>query len=141
MYIRTRCVKLCMCMYCLNNKTIVYILIQIFNSTRSLLIQDLPDIEGDKKCSMPTFATRYGIQPVSRFATGVLSMAYILAMCMPFVCKGAYHSIPMVVGHGVGVLYILSNYARLDESVGGVKKFYKSIWTLFYFEYLLYPFI
>eukprot|EP01031_Cornospumella_fuschlensis_P031731 gene31731-38351_t len=103
--------------------------------------KDLPDIEGDKKYSIPTFAARYGVLPISRVATGVLSAAYALAMCLPLVLPGKYRPLPVVLGHGVALLYILSSYAQLEESVAGVKKFYKSIWNLFYFEYLLYPFI
>ena len=72
----------------------------------------------------------------------VLSLAYIVAAIIPFVMKGAFRVWPMVIGHLLYLTYFLYSYKQLDaENVNSVKKFYKSIWNLFYLEYVLYPFI
>jgi homogentisate solanesyltransferase len=102
----------------------------------------LPDIEGDMKYDITTFASQYGAKAISTAATIVLGAAYLIAIALPKFLPNAFRPLPMILGHTMSLVYLLFNYRRLHpEDLVSVKKFYKVIWNLFYFEYILYPFI
>lgn len=104
--------------------------------------KDLPDIEGDQKYQISTFAAKFGVKAIARAATAVLSSAYIMAMMTPAVFPGSFRVLPMVLGHAAMLVYFLQSYRELDaDRMDSVKRFYKKIWNLFYLEYILYPFI
>ena len=52
-------------------------------------------------------------------------------------------------GHALAALWLAKSTVTLQPSLGkgseeetpALKQYYKQIWNLFYFEYLLYPFI
>lgn len=104
--------------------------------------QDLTDVEGDVKYDITTFASKYGVRGVARFASSLLSIAYCAAVALPFVLKNSFRVYPMVFGHLALLVHFLWNYRKLEPSnMDSVKEFYKAIWTNFYLEYFLYPFI
>lgn len=104
--------------------------------------KDLPDVEGDRQYQITTLASQFGVKPIASAATAVLSLAYVAAMIVPFAVPGSFRKLPMIVGHGAYLIYFLASYRNLDaSSMDSIKRFYKSIWNLFYLEYLLYPFI
>jgi homogentisate solanesyltransferase len=106
------------------------------------ITKDLPDIEGDKKYNISTFAGKFGIEAVSKSAAGVLSTAYIVAITLAFLGKTSFKFLPMAGGHAALLTYFLFSIRKLDLSkITSVKRFYKVIWNLFYLEYCLYPFI
>ena len=107
-----------------------------------IYIQDLQDIEGDKKYNISTFASKYGVQTIANIAASVLSCTYILAILLPFIYPNKFRLIPMALGHTTFLIYFLINFKNLNsDDMSSIKEFYKSIWNLFYLEYLLYPFI
>ena len=105
--------------------------------------KDLPDVEGDIKYNITTFASKYGAKAVSRFAQVLLSSTYMIAMALPFLAPTAgFKKIPMIVGHGSFLAFFLVSYMKLDHTkMDSINDFYKAIWKLFYLEYCLYPFI
>ena len=105
--------------------------------------KDLPDVEGDIKYGVTTFASKFGAKAVSQFATVLLSSTYILAMALPFITKaGTFKALPMAIGHGSFLAFYLYSYSKLDSTkMDSINLFYKAIWKLFYLEYCIYPFI
>lgn len=105
--------------------------------------KDLPDIEGDKKYNINTLAAKYGIAAIATSSSAVLALAYVVSVVLPFVAPaGSFNKLPMSLGHGLLLLYLANIHAKLNPtSIVSIKQFYKSIWNLFYLEYLLYIFI
>ena len=58
---------------------------------------------------------------------------------------GHFHRRPMILGHALLAAKLAQNFrryrARGADTMDAVKAYYKSIWDLFYLEYLLYVFI
>lgn len=106
--------------------------------------KDLPDVEGDRKGGIQTFASRFGVKKVAAGATGVLLLNYLGAMATPFFsAAGSFRAAVMVGGHALGALWLARSFSRLSEAPeqAEIKEFYSQIWNCFYFEYMLYPFI
>ena len=105
--------------------------------------KDLPDVEGDIKYGVTTFASKFGAKAVSQFATVLLSSTYVLAMVLPFIAPTAeFKKLPMLIGHGSFLIFFLNSFRKLDPSkMDSIQDFYKAIWKLFYLEYCIYPFI
>lgn len=100
--------------------------------------KDLPDIEGDRKFQINTFATRLGAKKVASLATLALFLNYISAIAQGLFTD--HFKRPMVIGHSLLALLLLKHYRTFINS-NAVKRFYKHIWDLFYLEYALYIFI
>jgi homogentisate solanesyltransferase len=104
--------------------------------------KDLPDIEGDIKYNITTFASKFGVKKIATGATALLAATYAYAISLPFLMPGTFNTLPMSLGHAGFLTYFLVSYSKLDSSdMKSIKKFYKAIWNLFYLEYCLYPFI
>mmetsp|Transcript_21365 Transcript_21365/g.52459 ORF Transcript_21365/g.52459 Transcript_21365/m.52459 type:complete len:130 (+) Transcript_21365:938-1327(+) len=93
--------------------------------------------------SPQTFASRYGPKAVSTAATAVLLLNYAGAILTGLLAvPGTFRRWAMVGGHALAAAWLAATALKLDpESAPSVKKYYKQIWNLFYFEYMLYPFI
>jgi len=105
--------------------------------------KDLPDTEGDRKYDVQTFATRVGVKNIARGAAAVLFLNYVSAIVQGVVNPGgAFRQWVMVGGHTLLAALLVRRYSRLEpEKLSSIKAFYKSIWDLFYLEYVLYPFL
>ena len=104
--------------------------------------KDLPDVEGDVKYGIKTFASTYGVKAIATGATAALTSTYLLAIALPLLLPGAFNAVPMVVGHSMLMAYHLHSYAQLDPTdMNSIQAFYKAIWNSFYLEYVLYPLI
>jgi len=107
------------------------------------ITKDLPDIEGDVKYKIETFAAKFGVKAIATGASAVLSAAYLAAMALPLAWPHLpFKRLPMVGGHALALAYFLLSFSRLQPSkLSSIKAFYKAIWNLFYFEYLIYLFV
>ena len=108
------------------------------------ITKDLPDIEGDRKFDVQTFASKFGVRKVAELSSLLLGFAYVVAIALPLTRAGStmFKVFPMVAGHSAFLAYFIWSYRRFEpEDMTSLKKFYKSIWNLFYLEYFLYPFI
>lgn len=104
--------------------------------------KDLPDVEGDKKYNISTLASKFGVKSIALSSVLVLNAAYLTAIALPILKPQSFRASTMIGGHTVALLYLWRIYGELVPSeMGSIKKFYKSIWNLFYWEYVLYPFI
>ncbi|KAK7249717.1 UbiA prenyltransferase [Aureococcus anophagefferens] len=111
-----------------------------------LVTKDLPDVEGDRAYGVKTFATRVGVAKVAAGASLALALNYWRRPSQGAVAPpGAFARGPMVAGHAVLLLGLGRFFLRYRRSgptnMVAIKGYYKSIWDLFYLEYLLYIFI
>ncbi|KAL2641978.1 hypothetical protein R1flu_009565 [Riccia fluitans] len=108
------------------------------------ITKDLPDVEGDKKYNISTFATRLGVRNISFLGSGLLLMNYIGAIAAAVFMPQAFNRNLMVAAHaalGLALVYqtwLLDSAKYSKEAIAG---FYRFIWNLFYTQYALLPFI
>ncbi|CAM9463683.1 unnamed protein product [Heterosigma akashiwo] len=107
------------------------------------ITKDLPDIAGDKKYGVSTFATRLGVRKVAKYSSLVLGANYVSAVLNAAFAPAHHFRKPvMVVAHTLFAGYLFKSYKELDaESTASIKQFYGRIWDLFYAQYCIYPFI
>ncbi len=105
--------------------------------------KDLPDTEGDRKYNVQTFATKVGVKNMARGAATVLFLNYVSAIVQGVVNPGgAFRQWVMVGGHTALAALLLRRYSKMNpDKLTDIKAFYKSIWDLFYLEYLMYPWL
>ena len=108
-------------------------------------LQDLGDIEGDKAGGIDTFAMRFGTGKVARGASVVLFLNYLGAIATALLsASGVFHRAFMAGGHALAAAWLVMSTSKLEAgepSTKSIKGYYKQIWNLFYFEYMMYPFI
>mmetsp|Transcript_4541 Transcript_4541/g.12334 ORF Transcript_4541/g.12334 Transcript_4541/m.12334 type:complete len:406 (-) Transcript_4541:716-1933(-) len=104
------------------------------------LSKDLPDIEGDRKFKVSTFASRMGPTALSNFVTGLLFADYVFAVGFALASPaGALRRPVMVAGHALLAVLLMVERRRLrPHDNESIKEFYKGIWRLFYSEYVLF---
>lgn len=123
------------------------VFITAFMSVFALVIalsKDLPDIEGDTVFGVKTFALRIGAGMLTKIVVGLLGMNYLGAMGVAVFGLKSWGFRRGVLGIGHGILggWLLWKVGKVDTgSKKGLQEFYKFIWSLFYAEYMLYPFI
>ncbi|KAJ8612567.1 hypothetical protein CTAYLR_007204 [Chrysophaeum taylorii] len=109
--------------------------------------KDLPDVEGDAKFKVQTFATRLGPNLVVKAATAVLLLNYASAVAQAALFSSSFRRPALMLGAHLALAAALLNnfrlYAKLKATdlTSALKRFYKKIWDLFYLEYALYVFI
>ena len=76
-------------------------------------------------------------------ASATLFLNYLAAIATPLLAApGTFRVGVMTVGHALAAGWLLRSTAKLKpDSSASIKQYYKQIWNLFYFEYLMYPFI
>lgn len=105
--------------------------------------KDLPDIEGDRKGGIDTFALRLGPEKVANGAAAALGLNYVGAVATALLAApGVFRRPVMAAGHALAGAWLWRSHCKLEANEPkSMKAFYKQIWNLFYFEYMLYPFI
>ena len=116
--------------------------------------KDLPDVAGDIKGGIDTFASRLGVRKVANGASAALALNYAAAVATACLAPaGAFRRWLMAGGHLLAAGWLFKAWKELDANAGSgkevglqpdqgaIKEYYKQIWNLFYFEYLMYPFI
>jgi len=106
--------------------------------------KDLPDVEGDKKNNITTFATQLGTGKVAMASVALLMANYAIAMILGVTHTNMFTTAVMTGGHGVLAIFLAWQASKLHHtnySQEGIKSFYRFIWNLFYAEYLMYPFL
>lgn len=99
------------------------------------ITKDLPDVAGDRKFNIVTFATQLGVRNISLLAVGMLLASYlsaiVLAVRLPLLFK-----VPVMAGgHFVLACLLLVKAAELERrkyDSPAIDAFYRGIWQLFY---------
>ncbi|CAM9264444.1 unnamed protein product [Pylaiella littoralis] len=105
--------------------------------------KDLPDVKGDRKYNISTFASKRGVKFTARAASAVLAVNYVSAIAEGALSPaGAFNRRVMIGGHSA-LLVVLGFAIRklVPDDQDSIKGFYKRIWDLFYLEYAMYPFM
>ncbi|KAF4369036.1 homogentisate solanesyltransferase, chloroplastic [Cannabis sativa] len=108
------------------------------------ITKDLPDVEGDRKFQISTFATKLGVRNIAYLGSGLLLLNYIGAIAAAIYMPQAFKRNLMLPIHTILALSLVfqawvleqANYTK--EAIAG---FYRFIWNLFYVEYIIFPFI
>lgn len=101
-------------------------------------------MKGDQKYNIQTFATELGVKKISLFAIGVLLVNYSVAVYLGLAYPAVYRTAVMSGGHavlGAALLWHTRSLHAADYSSEAIVGFYRFIWTLFYTEYAMFPFI
>lgn len=113
-------------------------------ATAIAITKDLPDIEGDKKFGIETFATRLGVRGTAFLGSGLLGINYVGAMAVAILAPSGFNPSIMVPAHcflGLALLWATVKLDRQKYSKEEIAAYYRFIWNLFYAEYLLFPWI
>eukprot|EP00752_Nemacystus_decipiens_P009970 g8892.t1 len=105
--------------------------------------KDLPDVAGDRKYNISTFASKRGVKFTARAASAVLALNYVSAIVEGALSPaGAFNRRVMIGGHSALLVMLgLSLRKLVPDDQASIKGFYKRIWDLFYLEYAMYPFM
>jgi homogentisate phytyltransferase/homogentisate geranylgeranyltransferase len=106
--------------------------------------KDLPDIEGDAKYNIKTFAILYSPKVVLITGNLLVGFAYVITIYMKWLEYiiteiSSFETNVLLVGHLIllGLFIINAFSVRLDENQS-IEKFYKRFWWFFFAEYALY---
>ncbi|KAG9451395.1 hypothetical protein H6P81_011360 [Aristolochia fimbriata] len=108
------------------------------------ITKDLPDVEGDRKFQISTFATKLGVRNISFLGCGLLLVNYIGAIVAATYMPQVFRRNLMVAAHAVLALTLIFQAWVLEEAKytkEAISRFYRFIWNLFYAEYIIFPFI
>jgi homogentisate solanesyltransferase len=108
------------------------------------ITKDLPDVEGDKKYGIDTFATRLGVRNIAFLGSGLLFLNYAAAVGLALYMPTAFNTAVMAPAHAVLGLLLGYQTIKLDSAnytAPAIAAFYRFIWNLFYAEYFILPFI
>lgn len=108
------------------------------------ITKDLPDVEGDKKYGIDTFATRLGVRNIAFLGSGLLFLNYAAAVGLALYMPSAFNAAVMAPAHAVLGLLLGYQTLKLDSAgynAPAIAAFYRFIWNLFYAEYFILPFI
>ncbi|KAI3706512.1 hypothetical protein L6452_24308 [Arctium lappa] len=108
------------------------------------ITKDLPDVEGDRKFQISTFATKLGVRNIALLGSGLLLINYIGSVAAAFYMPQAFRSSLMIPFHAILAsclifqAWVLERANYTQEAIAG---FYRFVWNLFYAEYIIFPFI
>jgi len=104
------------------------------------LSKDLPDIDGDRKFNVNTFAARLGPRKMIRVVVALLSVNYLFALLFSLLSPtGAVRKPVMALGHMALLGWLWLSWRKFDPNVRkDIQAFYAFIWKLFYAEYALF---
>lgn len=105
------------------------------------ITKDLPDIEGDKKYGINTFATSMGVRRIAFLGTGILLTNYIGAITAALKYTSLFNVPVMVWGHtvlAVVLVWMMWSLEKREYSPAAIREYYRWVWNLFYTEYILF---
>ncbi|XP_043692471.1 homogentisate solanesyltransferase, chloroplastic [Telopea speciosissima] len=108
------------------------------------ITKDLPDVEGDRKFQISTFATKLGVKNIAFLGSGLLLVNYLGAILAAVYMPQAFKRNLMIPIHIILALGLLFQAWLLDQAnyaKDAISGFYRFIWNLFYAEYIIFPFI
>ncbi|CAH9117601.1 unnamed protein product [Cuscuta europaea] len=107
------------------------------------ITKDLPDVEGDRKFQISTFATKLGVRNIAILGSGLLLVNYFGAVLAATYIPQAFRTRLMIPLHTTLAVCLVFQAWLLEKSnytKEAILEFYRFIWNLFYAEYLLFPF-
>ncbi|CAN6719478.1 unnamed protein product [Malus baccata var. baccata] len=108
------------------------------------ITKDLPDVEGDRKFEISTFATKLGVRNIAFLGSGLLLLNYVGSIFAASLMPEAFRRSLMIPMHAILALSLVFQTWVLEQAnytKEAIASYYRFIWNLFYAEYLLFPFI
>ncbi|KAI3924308.1 hypothetical protein MKW98_032509 [Papaver atlanticum] len=108
------------------------------------ITKDLPDVEGDRKFQISTFATKLGVRNIALLGSGLLLVNYIGAIFAAIYFPQSFRSRLMIPLHAVLALGLIFQTWMLEQAnytKDAISGYYRFVWNLFYSEYIIFPFI
>ncbi|KAI3935963.1 hypothetical protein MKX01_021914 [Papaver californicum] len=108
------------------------------------ITKDLPDVEGDSKFQISTFATKLGVRNIALLGSGLLLVNYIGAIFAAVYFPQAFRSRLMIPLHTVlamGLIFQTWMLEQANYTKDAISGYYQFVWNLFYSEYIIFPFI
>ncbi|KAI3865026.1 hypothetical protein MKX03_012180 [Papaver bracteatum] len=108
------------------------------------ITKDLPDVEGDRKFQISTFATKLGVRNIALLGSGLLLVNYIGAIFAAIYFPQAFRSRLMIPLHAVlamGLIFETWMLEQANYTKDAISGYYRFVWNLFYSEYIIFPFI
>lgn len=108
------------------------------------ITKDLPDVEGDQKYQISTFATKLGVRNVALLGTGLLLVNYFGAVLTALYLPHDFNGKLMIPIHILLALCLVLQAWSLEKAKytkEAIFDYYRFIWNLFYAEYFFFPYI
>ncbi|XP_048127240.1 homogentisate solanesyltransferase, chloroplastic isoform X3 [Rhodamnia argentea] len=108
------------------------------------ITKDLPDVEGDRKFQISTFATKLGVRNIAFLGSGLLLLNYVAAIVAAVYMPQAFRRSLMIPAHSIlalGLIFQAWVLERANYTKEAIAGYYRFIWNLFYAEYIIFPFI
>lgn len=108
------------------------------------ITKDLPDVEGDRRYQISTFATKLGVRNISFLGSGILLMNYVVTILAAIYMPQAFRRWLLIPAHAIfasSLIYQVQILEKANYTKEAISGFYRFIWNLFYAEYALFPFI
>lgn len=108
------------------------------------ITKDLPDVEGDRKYQISTFATKLGVRNIAFLGSGILLMNYIVSVLAAIYMPQDFRRWLLIPAHmtfAISLIYQVRVLEQANYTKDAISEFYRFIWNLFYAEYAIFPFI
>ncbi|XP_004509919.1 homogentisate solanesyltransferase, chloroplastic [Cicer arietinum] len=108
------------------------------------ITKDLPDVEGDRRYQISTFATKLGVRNIAFLGSGILLMNYVVTILAAIYMPQAFRRWLLIPAHTIfasSLIYQVQILEKANYTKDAISGFYRFIWNLFYAEYALFPFI
>ncbi|KAG5052049.1 hypothetical protein AAZX31_02G159200 [Glycine max] len=108
------------------------------------ITKDLPDVEGDRKYQISTFATKLGVRNIAFLGSGILLVNYIVSVLAAIYMPQAFRRWLLIPAHTIFAISLIYQAWILEQAnytKDAISGFYRFIWNLFYAEYAIFPFI
>ncbi|XP_050383322.1 homogentisate solanesyltransferase, chloroplastic [Argentina anserina] len=108
------------------------------------ITKDLPDVEGDRKFQISTFATKLGVRKIAFLGSGLLLVNYVGSILAASFMPEAFRRSLMIPTHTILALSLIFQTWVLEQAKytkEAIANYYRFIWNLFYAEYIIFPFI
>ena len=113
-------------------------------ATAIAITKDLPDVAGDIRYGIRTFATSMGVRKIAMLGSGILFLNYAGAIWAALRYPELFNKLVMGWGHALLGSVLIWRTIALDKAEYGrkaIQDYYRWIWNLFYSEYFLFIFI
>ncbi|GAB4473127.1 MAG: homogentisate phytyltransferase [Elainellaceae cyanobacterium] len=112
----------------------------IFGFTGAIaLCKDIPDLEGDRRYHIRTFALSLGKRPVFCIVLGLIGACYVgIIIAAPGLAGTSTSWLVATHGLALAALWWQQRRVNLDDR-RAIARFYQFIWKLFFLEYLIFP--
>ncbi|GMN68183.1 hypothetical protein TIFTF001_037242 [Ficus carica] len=105
-------------------------------------LKDIPDVKGDMKNNIRTFAARFGAKNIVYFAVGLLLVNYIGAIAAAILLPQAFKRSVMLPVHIFPALMLLFQARKLDKANYGKEQsanFFQFLWLLLLLNWYMRP--